>query len=111
MPHDSLYLRLGRNKEERETRASELFAHIGEKGVRSGIDLCRDRWGITTSLGAISRFNSVMRPAAADAEMLDRLSIRAARAKTIGKEIKDKSPIISPEVMRALDQNIYELVF
>lgn len=110
MPQESLYRSLGADDATRELRADMLFEHIQQHGLDLAVAFANESWGVKTSRAALSRFNVAMKAQKAEDAMLDKLAQRTARTKAITAKIKDASPLISPETIRALDQLIFELV-
>lgn len=110
MPQESLYRSLGADDATRELRADMLFEHIQQHGLDLAVAFASESWDVKTSRAALSRFNVAMKAQKAEDAMLDKLAQRTARTKAITAKIKDASPLISPETIRALDQLIFELV-
>ena len=110
MPHDSLYRSLGSDEVTRERHADMLFEHIQQHGLDLALTFAAESWGVKTSRAALSRFNVSMKAQKAEDAMLDKLAQRTARTKSISGKIKDNSPLISPETIRALDQLVFEIV-
>lgn len=105
---DGILKKLAPDDAENERRREELFQFIQEKGVAAAVEMVKDRWGIVTSKSAISRFNVAEKGRRADDEMLDKLSVRAARAKKLSAEMRG-GRVISPETLKVLDQAVFEL--
>lgn len=94
---------------ETAARVDELFEYISNKGVIAAVQFCADRWGVTTSKSACSRFAIAERGRRADADMMDRLSARATRTRHLSKRLQSSVPTVSKATLLAMDQLIYEM--
>jgi hypothetical protein len=103
---DKKLFQLGADEGENVERAEELFQHLCKHTLQEGVAFVKKRWGVGTSLRAMSEFKKDWPME----RVLFRLQGRIAASKRISSSAGEEVQSLTPTNLKLLEQQITELL-